>query len=281
MKRKALILPVIAAGAALLAASSAQAMRREPLDLGCPSQTLGSIDVPADGATVSGYVQVIGYALDGNLVSNVDVFVDGTDPTNVVTVAGGANINLPRPDVMQFFPQYSGTAGQFPGYQASFKASAFSNGSHTVYVRITDVTGCAYFLPPRAVKIDNTLNQPPFGNVDFPLPDSGVNANGVLEGARHPREALRRHPHAADRVGFVRVEPRTHQHDLGPEALGERFERHREPARVFGVARTRGQRHVFRGAAAASHSFLVRRAGARKKGIPVHREVCHPPVLPE
>jgi N-acetylmuramoyl-L-alanine amidase len=31
------------------------------------------------------------------------------------------------------------------------------------------------------VKIDNTRNQPPFGGVDFPLPDSGVNANGVLE----------------------------------------------------------------------------------------------------
>ncbi len=79
MKRKALILPVIAAGAALLAAPSVQAMRAEREALACPSQTLGSIDVPVDGATVSGYVQVIGFALDGNLVSNVDVFVDGTD----------------------------------------------------------------------------------------------------------------------------------------------------------------------------------------------------------
>jgi hypothetical protein len=181
MKRKALILPVIAAGAALLTAPHAQALRPEPRALACPSQTLGSIDFPVDGDTVSGYVQVIGFALDGNQVSNVDVFVDGTDPSNAVTVAGGANINLPRPDVMQFFPQYGGTAGQFPGYQASFKASGFSNGSHTLYVRITDVSGCSYFLAPRAVKIDNTRNQPPFGNVDFPLPDSGVNANGVLE----------------------------------------------------------------------------------------------------
>ena len=80
----------------------------------CPSQTLGSVDVPADGATVSGYVQVIGFALDGNLVSNVDVFVDGTDDANRVTTAGGANINLPRPDVMQAFPQYAGTAGPVP-----------------------------------------------------------------------------------------------------------------------------------------------------------------------
>jgi hypothetical protein len=114
MKRKALILPVIAAGAALLAAPHAEALRAEPRALVCPSQTLGSIDVPVDGDTVSGYVQVIGFALDGNQVSNVDVFVDGTDPSNAVTVAGGANINLPRPDVMQFFPQYGGTAASSP-----------------------------------------------------------------------------------------------------------------------------------------------------------------------
>jgi N-acetylmuramoyl-L-alanine amidase len=195
MKRKALILPVIAAAAALLAAPSAQAIRAEQQvirveqqairaerqALACPSQTLGSIDVPVDGATVSGYVQVIGFALDGNLVSNVDVFVDGTDDSNRVFTAGGANINLPRPDVIQFFPQYAGTAGQYPGYQASFKAMNYSNGTHTIFVRITDVTGCSYFLTPRAVTIDNTLNQPPFGAVDFPLPDSGVSANGVLE----------------------------------------------------------------------------------------------------
>jgi hypothetical protein len=180
MKRKALFLPMIAAGAALFAAPPAEAMRVEPQAFACPSQTLGSIDVPVEGATVSGYVQVIGFALDGNLVSNVDVFVDGTGPANLITTAGGANINLPRPDVIQFFPQYGGTAGRFPGYETSFKASLFSNGSHTVFVRITDVDGCSFFLTSRTVIIDNARNQPPFGSVDFPQPDSGVSGNGVL-----------------------------------------------------------------------------------------------------
>ena len=180
MKRKALMLPVIVAAAALLAAPSAKAGRTDAQALACQSQMLGSIDVPVDGATVSGYVQVIGFALNGELVSNIDVFVDGTDEANRVGAAGGANINLPRPDVLQFFPQYGGTIGKNPGYEASFKASLFSNGSHTVYVRATDVNGCSYFLTPRAVKIDNARNQPPFGAVNFPLPDSGVSANGVL-----------------------------------------------------------------------------------------------------
>ena len=116
MIRKALLLSATVAAAALFAASPAAARNSEVRRaLACPSQTLGSVDVPADGATVSGYVVVKGYALDGNLVSNVDVYVDGTDDANRVSEAGGANINLPRPDVMQAFPQYVGTPGQFPG----------------------------------------------------------------------------------------------------------------------------------------------------------------------
>ena len=131
-----------------------------------------------DGATVSGYVQVIGFALNGNLVSNVDVFVDGTDESNRVSTA---NINLPRPDVMQVFPQYAGTAGKHPGSRPPSRRPSFRTARTRSYVGITDVSGCSYFLTPRAVKIDNTRNQPPFGGVDFPLPDSGVSANGVLE----------------------------------------------------------------------------------------------------
>lgn len=181
MIRKALLLSVTAAAAALLVATPAGAFNAEGRrQLACPSQTLGSVDVPADGATVSGYVRVVGYALDGNQVSNVDVYVDGTDDANRVTTAGGANINLPRPDILQAFPQYAGTPGQYPGWQASFKAANFSNGSHTIYVGITDVNGCSYFLAPRAIKVDNTKNQAPFGNMDFPQQNGSVAANGVL-----------------------------------------------------------------------------------------------------
>jgi hypothetical protein len=181
MIRKALLLSAAVAAILLAAPPAPAAARNSDLRraLGCASQTLGSVDVPSDGATVSGYVQVVGYALDGNLVSNVDVFVDGTDDANRVTTAGGANINLPRPDIIQAFPQYAGSPGQNPGWQAYFMASNYSDGAHTIYVRITDVTGCSYFLVPRAVKIDSTQNEAPFGNMDFPQPNTGV-VNGIL-----------------------------------------------------------------------------------------------------
>jgi hypothetical protein len=59
-------------------------------------------------------------------------------------------------------------------------AANYANGTHTVNVRITDVTGCSYFLEPRTVRVDNARNQPPFGNVDLPLPDSSVGDTGVI-----------------------------------------------------------------------------------------------------
>jgi N-acetylmuramoyl-L-alanine amidase len=187
MIRKALLLTVTVATATLAAAAptaARNAVARSSVSrraLTCPAQTFGSVDVPADGATVSGYVQVKGFALDGNLVSNVDVFVDGTGDANRITTAGGANINIPRPDIIQAFPQYAGSPGQYPGWQAYFWAGNFSNGSHTIYVGVTDTTGCQYFLTPRAIKIDNTKNEAPFGNMDFPQqPYSSVQASGIL-----------------------------------------------------------------------------------------------------
>lgn len=177
MKFKALLLPAIVAGLALTGSPASAQCPGGP----CPAQTLGTIEFPIEASVVSGYVRVKGFALDGNLVSNIDVYVDGQAEANRVTPPGGANINLPRPDVIQAFPAFAGTAGAYPGFEASFKASNYSNGTHTVFIRVTDVTGCCYFLAPRTVRIDNSRNQPPFGNLDYPQPDFSVSANGVLQ----------------------------------------------------------------------------------------------------
>ena len=215
--------------------------------LACPSQTLGSIDVPVDGATVSGYVQVIGFALDGNLVSSVDVFVDGTDDSNRVT-ADGANINLPRPDVIQFFPQYAGTAGQHPGYQASFKATIFSNGSHTIYVRVTDVTGCSYFLTPRAVQ-DRQHAQPDAVrrrrlSAARQRRERERRPRGGGLGARRPQGRPRgrprgRPPRAAGRDGHL---PRRRRRELSGQPAGDRRGIHPEH-RLDALRERRPHRH--------------------------------------
>ncbi len=146
----------------------------------CPTMLLGALDLPVDGSTVSGYVQVRGFALNGNQISQIDVYVDGTDETNRVTSTDGVKLQVPRPDVMQAFPGYLGTFAGRPGFEASFRASNYADGAHTVHVRVTDVTGCCYFLAPRAILIDSARNQPPFGGLDYPLPDSAANPTGVL-----------------------------------------------------------------------------------------------------
>ena len=102
MKLKALVLPVTAAVLLTLGAPARAACPTE----GCPAQSVGTIEAPAEGALVSGYVRVVGFALNGALVSNVDLYIDGMDEVNRVTPAGGANINMPRPDVMQAFEEF-------------------------------------------------------------------------------------------------------------------------------------------------------------------------------
>ena len=146
----------------------------------CPNALLGVVELPVEGSTVSGYVQIRGFALNGNQISQIDVYVDGTDEANRVTAAGGIKLQIPRADVMQAFPAYLGTPAGQPGFEASFVASTYPDGAHTVYVRVTDVTGCCYFLAPRAITIDSTKNQPPIGGLDYPLPDSASNPSGVL-----------------------------------------------------------------------------------------------------
>lgn len=180
MNLKAFLVPPMTLATMVVALAFVPAAPAAAQPATCPAQTVGTIEKPADGAFVSGFVQVVGFALDGNLVSNVDLFVDGTDDGSRVTPQGGMNINIPRPDVLQAFPAFAATAGKDPGFQTAFRAANYANGSHTLNVRITDVTGCAYFLTARTVRIDNSRNQAPFGNVDFPRPDDSVSANGVL-----------------------------------------------------------------------------------------------------
>lgn len=175
MRLRAAVLPALAFG--LVLAAPAKAQNGE----GCPAQTVGVIEQPAEMAVVSGFVRVKGFFLNGNEVSNVDLYVGGQEEANRVTAPGGTNINLPRPDVVQAFPAYAGTPGEHPGFETSFRGSNYSNGTQTVYVRITDRTGCAYFLAPRRVRLDNRKNQAPFGSLDFPKENASVHGNGVLQ----------------------------------------------------------------------------------------------------
>jgi Bacterial Ig domain len=137
-----------------------------------PPDFVGSLDSPDPNQTQSGMILVKGFALDpaGTNVARVDLFVDDIFQYK-------ANQNLPRIDVVEAFPNYPGIHNVAPGFQTGFLASRFSNGTHTVFVRVTTADNHVFELGRRTITIDNTQNQAPFGSLDIPDPSGTYNAS--------------------------------------------------------------------------------------------------------
>jgi hypothetical protein len=92
------------------------------------------IDAPTQGSTVSGIVNVSGWAVDnalavGTAISSVQVQVDGT-------VVGTATYGSSRPDVCAAYPGRPGCPNM--GYSYSLSTSTLSVGTHTITVTAID-----------------------------------------------------------------------------------------------------------------------------------------------
>jgi hypothetical protein len=152
------------------------------------AETIFWLDTPADGATVFGLVEVKGFVVDDGqqcgpqwtwhscqwadaLVSKIDLYVDDE-------YVATADMNQPRYDILQAYPWYAGTPYSRPGFATSFDSEAYSDGVHTLFVRVTfsDSSTADYGL--RSVTIDNDLNQAPIGEIE--LPGSLQPMNGVF-----------------------------------------------------------------------------------------------------
>ncbi len=137
------------------------------------AQPIGVIDEPTAGQHVGGIVRVSGWVLDLTRVDRIDLFLDGNSvPTNT------AVLNLPRPDVLNVFPNYAGTASASPGFVTSFYSHNFTNGTHSVVIQVTQSDGAVFSLGPVSVTVDNTINQAPFGYIDIPSESLVENASG-------------------------------------------------------------------------------------------------------
>lgn len=137
------------------------------------AQPIGAIDEPKPGQTVSGVVRVSGFILDLNAIDKVEIFLDGGSvPVN------SAEINLPRPDVLQAFPNYVNSPTSHPGYLSSFFAPSLSDGVHSLTVKGTASDGSVVVLGPLTITVDNSVNQAPFGFIDIPGPTGIEGANG-------------------------------------------------------------------------------------------------------
>ncbi|MEO8218061.1 MAG: Ig-like domain-containing protein [Acidobacteriota bacterium] len=132
---------------------------------------IGRIDTPLEGERVSGMVVIKGFALDTVDISRVDLYVDDQ-------FQFPANINIPRIDVIQSYPDWAGIQTKQPGFQVGFTSNRFPNGAHTIAVRAVLQDGRAIEVGRRAVVIDNSVNQPPFGSIDIPDTSGTFNASG-------------------------------------------------------------------------------------------------------
>jgi hypothetical protein len=130
-------------------------------------QPIGAVDEPTPGQHVSGIVRVSGFVLDFNAIDRVDLFIDGSAlPDNT------ADLSLPRPDVLQTFPNYANSPNAArPGFLTSFYTRSLTNGPHSLVVRATESNGSHTDFGPLTVIIDNTINQAPFGYIDTPNGD--------------------------------------------------------------------------------------------------------------
>jgi len=133
---------------------------------------IASLDSPDPGVTQSGEILIKGWALDpvGTSISKIELYVD--DQFQYAT-----NRNLPRIDVIEAYPNYPGIHTIAPGFQTGFNAARFSNGTHTVFVKVTTASNVSFELGRRTITIDNTLNQQPFGSLDIPDPGQAYNAS--------------------------------------------------------------------------------------------------------
>jgi hypothetical protein len=149
----------------------------------------GALDRPDPGVTQQGIVLVRGFVLDPTSVSKIELYVDDQFQHLV-------NQGLPRIDVVEAFPNYPGIHNVAPGFQTGFLASRFTNGPHTVEVRIYFSDGRVVPLGRRTIQIDNTINQAPFGHLDIP------DAKGVY----HATNSFPVNGWATDSDGIARID---------------------------------------------------------------------------
>jgi hypothetical protein len=132
---------------------------------------VGALDFPDPNTKQSGVIFFKGWALVPQAITDIQVFVDDQFVTS-------ANRGLPRIDVVEAYPNWPGIQNVAPGFQVGILASRFSNGTHTVEVRVRTSDNNVTALGRRTIEIDNSINQTPFGNLDVPDLANAYNASG-------------------------------------------------------------------------------------------------------
>lgn len=136
-------------------------------------EVIGDVDAPDPERPQSGLVLVKGWVLSPIVVNRIELWVDDVKQHNAIMF-------LPRIDIVEAFPDWPGIHSARPGFITGFSADRFSNGTHTMEVRVYTVDGEVHALGRRTVTINNTINQPPFGFTDIPDGRGVYNVSGAF-----------------------------------------------------------------------------------------------------
>lgn len=106
---------------------------------------MGHVDVPIQNATISGTVDVSGWAVDNRNVPRVEIFLDGVR-------VGQASYGLPREGVARDYPGLSGVPNF--GFVYQLNTRSYTNDNHVIEVWAIDAAGNTSQLKPGKVTIN-------------------------------------------------------------------------------------------------------------------------------
>ncbi|MBK5258533.1 MAG: hypothetical protein JJE51_03005 [Thermoanaerobaculia bacterium] len=136
-----------------------------------PPSFVGVVDRPDPNVEQTGVIGVKGWAYDPLSISKIELYVDDQFQHPVVK-------ELPYLDIVEAYPNWPGLHTAKVGFQTGFLASRFSNGPHSVHVRVTTQDGRIEEIGRRTITINNLANQAPFGSLDQPDAKGVYNTSG-------------------------------------------------------------------------------------------------------
>jgi hypothetical protein len=143
----------------------------------------GALDLPLNGAQVSGAIAVGGWALDDLEVARVQIYRDaqGTEPAGVVFLGTAVFVPGARPDVQQAYP--TTPLNHRAGFGFMILTNMLPNqgtGGFRIHVVAEDVEGRQMLLGSRTLFGTNTTATQPFGTIDAPAQGQTIAGSNYL-----------------------------------------------------------------------------------------------------
>ncbi len=137
---------------------------------------VGNFDYPDSGRSVSGSINLHGWALDDIGVESVKIYLqNGTDK---VYLGDAAFAQGARPDIATFYAYYPNY--DRAGWSMSFTTNTLENGEYTFIAEATDFEGNTTELAGKPFIIDNSSAVLPFGALDNPTEGGIASGEGYV-----------------------------------------------------------------------------------------------------